>query len=199
LKRKFEDIAEKFGIKIAVDIDHTLEPGGNGIGPALEAVDVLKILEQKKDRPLNLEARSLRLAGLLLDLCYKTDGKKIDGTKKAKEILQSGKALDKFKEIIEAQQGTPDITSDKVKMAKHKKDFLSNKSGRIMGINNYNLNSVAKILGAPNDKKAGIFLHARNGTEVKNKQPLMSLFASNQDNISEAEETIKTIPIFEVK
>ena len=71
-----------------------MEPAGHGVGPALEARDVLKVLEQRPDRPYVLEAKALRLAGKLLDLCF-SDTKikeKVSGEDTAKEILKNGKA-----------------------------------------------------------------------------------------------------------
>jgi len=61
--KKFEMLAKKFNIKVAFDINEMLEPAGRGIGPILEARDVLYVLEQHIDRPLRLEAKALRLAG----------------------------------------------------------------------------------------------------------------------------------------
>ena len=68
---KFKAIAKRFDIKMVVDINETLEPAGRGIGPKLEARDVLRVLEQHDERSHDLEAKALRLAGLLLGICYK--------------------------------------------------------------------------------------------------------------------------------
>lgn len=69
--QKFKQLGFKFGMKIVADVNETLEPAGCGVGPALEARDVLYVLEQKKDRPLALESKALRLAGKLLNICFK--------------------------------------------------------------------------------------------------------------------------------
>ena len=102
---KFKFLAEKFNIKVAIDINQILEPAGHGVGPVLEARDVMKVLEQKKDRPLLLEAKALRLAGKLLDLCLESHQTKTltNGDEIAKSILSSGQALVKMKEIIKIQ------------------------------------------------------------------------------------------------
>ena len=91
----------------------------------------------------------MRLAGKLLELCYKEERAKKNGEDEARKILESGAALKKFQEIVKAQGGDHKITSDSLKLAKNKFDVKSSVSGKIKDINNHNLNTVAKILGAP--------------------------------------------------
>ncbi|MEK7598100.1 MAG: thymidine phosphorylase [Patescibacteria group bacterium] len=199
--KKFENLARHFGIKVVCDVNETLEPAGRGIGPILEARDVLYVLEQKTDRPLRLEAKSLRLAGKLLDLCYK-DRKKSPtggGEDEAKKILESGEALKKFQEIVKAQGGNNKITSDSLKLAKNKFDFCSSVSGKIKDINNHNLNTVAKILGAPNDKKAGIYLLKKLDHSVKKNEAIFILYSDDKYRLKEAEATLRNLPIFKIE
>lgn len=199
VKKKFEKIAKKFGIKIIVDINQTHEPAGCGIGPVLEAIDVMKVLEQDESRPLELEKRSIRLAGMLLDLCYKTQRVNKDGTKEAQTLLESGKALETFRKIIKAQYGDPEVSWKSIKTAQHTKKVFADKSGTIMSINNYHLNAVAKILGAPNDQKAGMVLHVRKKDYVTKKRPLMTFHSSSEKRLSEAIETVETFPIVTIE
>ncbi len=199
VKTKFEHIAKKFGIEIYVDINHTDQPAGNGIGPYLEAIDVLKVLEQKDTRPMELEKRSLRLAGKLLDMCFKTKRIKKDGEEEAKQLLTSGKALYKFKEIIAAQYGNPEVSSDKMKNTAHRKEIVAPKSGKIKSIQNYNLNSIAKLLGAPADKMAGIELLKRKGDSISKNEPYIALYSSSTYNLREAIDTLDHFSIFEIE
>src|SRR3990167_2098918 len=116
---KFKVLAKKFNIKISIDINQALEPAGHSVGPTLEAVDVLKVLEQKPDRPFMLEAKALRLTGKLLNLCLENHGKKSknNGEEMAREILLSGRALSKMREIIKVQGGNPEVASDSLPLA----------------------------------------------------------------------------------
>mgnify|MGYP001602773300 FL=1 len=199
--RKFENLARHFDIKVVCDVNETLEPAGRGIGPILEVRDVLYVLEQKTDRPLRLEAKSLRLAGKLLDLCYK-DRKNPPaggGEDEARKILESGEALKKFQEIVKAQGGESKITSDSLTLAKNKFDYRSPKSGKIKDINNHNLNTVAKILGAPNDKKAGIYLLKKLDHSVVKNEPIFTLYSEDKYLLREAEATLKNLPIFKIE
>jgi len=197
--KKFETLAKKFNIKVAFDINEMLEPAGRGIGPILEARDVLYVLEQHVDRPLRLEAKAVRLAGLLLDLCFKEEKKYLNGEEEAKRILKSGLALKKFQEIVVAQSGEKEIKSSKLKLAKYKKDILSPISGKIKDINNYNLNTIAKILGAPKDKQAGIYLHKKLDHTVSKSEPMMTFYTNDKYLLKEAEITLDNLPIFNIE
>jgi putative thymidine phosphorylase len=194
--KKFEMLAKKFNIKVAFDINEMLEPAGRGIGPILEARDVLYVLEQHIDRPLRLEAKALRLAGLLLNLCFKEEKKDLNGEEEARKILKNGLALKKFQEIVAAQGGDKEIKSSKLKLAKFKKDILATVSGKIKDINNYNLNTIAKILGAPKDKQAGIYLHKKLDHPVKKNEPIMTFYSNDPYLLKEAEVTMENLPIF---
>lgn len=197
--KKFENLAHHFGIKVICDVNETLEPAGRGIGPTLEVRDVLYILEQKTDRPLRLEAKSLRLAGKLLDLCFKEKKINKNGEDEAKKILESGQALKKFQEIVGAQGGNPQISSQSLSLAKNKFEFHSSISGKIKDINNYNLNTIAKILGAPNDKKAGVYLLKKLDHSVSRNEPIFILYSDDKYRLREAEATLKNLPIFKIE
>ena len=197
--KKFESLAHHFGIKVVCDVNETLEPAGRGIGPILEARDVLYVLEQKTDRPLRLEAKSLRLAGKLLDLCYKEKNIKLNGEDEAKKILESGDALRKFQEIVKAQGGNHKITSNSLELAKNRFNFKSSVSGKIKDINNHNLNTVAKILGSPNDKKAGIYLLKKLDHSVVKNETIFTLYSDDKYRLKEAEATLKNLPIFKIE
>ena len=197
--RKFENLAHHFGIKVVCDVNETLEPAGRGIGPILEARDVLYVLEQQTDRPLRLEAKSLRLAGKLLDLCYKEKNIHKNGEDEAKKILESGTALKKFQEIVKAQGGDHKISSNTLILAKNKFDFHSPTSGKIKDINNHNLNTVAKILGAPRDKKAGIYLLKKLDHSVSKNETIFTLYSEDRYRLKEAEATLRNLPIFKIE
>lgn len=196
---KFRTLGKKFGIKVVCDINETLEPAGRGVGPALEALDVLYVLERKKERPLKLEAKALRLAGKLLDICF--EDKKIikNGEEEARRILESGEALNKFREIVSAQGGNSQISSDNFKIKSHYLQIISKASGKIKEINNYNLNMLAKILGSPIDKFAGIYLLKKLDEFVEKKEPLLKFYASEKYRLKEAEVSLENFPIYEIE
>lgn len=197
--RKFKDLAHRFGIKVTIDINETLEPAGNGVGPALEARDVLYVLEQKNVRSMKLESKALRLAGKLLDICYSDTGNNKSGEDEARSILKSGAALKKFKEIIKAQKGNPDISSESLKIRSHSKYIVSDRKGKIKGINNFHLNSLAKIVGAPLDKFAGIYLLKKLDERVEKHEPIYVLYSSDSYKLKEGFETSSFLPIYSLE
>ncbi len=199
VKSKFEKIAKKFGITVVVDINQTNEPEGCGVGPALEAIDVMKILEQAPDRPIPLEKRALRLASKLLAICYKTKGEKVDAEVQAQKILKSGDALKQFRRIIKAQYGNPDVSYKTIKLNSLKKEIKASESGTISGVNNFNLNSISKILGAPAEKSAGLKLMKRKGDNVTLHETILELYARNSYQLEEAVQTLKNFPIFDIQ
>ena len=206
LKDKFIFLAKQFKIKIKVLIHKTDEPAGQGIGPALEMRAALKVLQQKKDRPLDLEIRSLNLAGTLLELCFKDSPEKLRKEVKAKygnafglatDILKSGKAFEKFKEIVKAQGGNPEIDSDKLKVGKNLFEVKAKRNGEIRILNSKNITSIARILGAPKQKGAGIFLNKKLHDKVGRNETLYTLYSENVYNLKEGIESIKNFPILE--
>ena len=212
--KKFLNLARRFKLKMALDINYTAEPAGNGLGPILETRDVLRVLEQKRNRPLALEKKALRLSGKLIDLCL-TDRKKSVGQDKklrslyqefneegedlASKILTSGKALEKMREIIKAQGGDPEVTSEKLELGNKLFEVLSETSGKVISLDNKALNSICRILGAPEDKKAGIYLSKKIGDSVSKKEVLYIMYSSDGWRLSEAKETLKGMKIYKVE
>lgn len=205
LKKKFEKLAKRFGIKLQVLVHKTDEPAGRGIGPVLETRDSLRVLEQREDRPIDLEERALNLTGILLDLCLedatKTLQEKIknefgDGRTWAKHILSSGQALAKMKEIIKAQNGNPNITSSSLKPGKYSYHIIAKESGTMRKIHSKNVTAIAKILGAPKDQKAGIYFEKKIGEKVQKGDILYTLYSQKENNLNEAKDSLKHFPIF---
>tara|TARA_Y100000296_G_scaffold80110_1_gene105015 strand:- start:373 stop:1857 length:1485 start_codon:yes stop_codon:yes gene_type:complete len=180
LKKKFIDIGKYFDKKVKVVLTEGNEPIGNGIGPALELIDIIKILDPKQQGPKDLEKKSVFLAGEIFKITGKTKNNK--GTELAGKILKSGKAFEKFKQIIKAQGGN----FKKIKQAKFKKDIFARKSGKIKEINNKKIISLARILGCPVDKSSGIYLHLHNGENVKKRQKILTLYSETKTRLAEA-------------
>ena len=180
IKRRFERLGRYFKRKVKCFITDGSQPVGNGIGPALELIDIIKILDPKQEGPLDLEKKSLFLAGSLFEMTGKA--KNGCGEKMAEEILRSGKAFEKFKEIIKAQNGN----LNRLKMAKFSHDIHSIKSGEITEINNYKINSLVRVSGCPVDKSAGIYLYSHVGDKIKKGQKIITIYAESMSRLNEA-------------
>lgn len=201
IKKKFLYLASRFKIKAVIDISEARQPAGRGIGPTLEVRDVFSVLEQRPERPLKLEQKALRLAGKLLDICFQDmRGKKgLSGEEVAKDLLESGKALKKMHEIIKAQGGDPDCSFQTFSLAKYHYEVKSKHAGRVTNLNNYDASIIAKILGSPNDKKAGIYLACKLEDGVDKNDILCTLYSSDKWRLKEAVETLKHVPIYTVE
>ena len=180
LKRKFRYFGKYFNKKIKCVLTDGSQPVGNGIGPVLELTDVLKILNPKEQGPKDLEGKSLFLAGEILEMTGKV--KKGEGKKLAKEILYSGKAFEKFKQIIKAQGGK----LRKIPRAKFKKNISSKKSGKIFSINNKKINSLARIAGCPLDKASGLYLYFHVGDEIKKRDKILTIYSESKSRLRQA-------------
>jgi len=180
LKKKFEQLGRHFHLKLKCVLTDGSQPIGNGIGPALEMVDIIKVLDPEKQGPEDLEKKSLFLAGELLEMTGKT--KKGKGIKLAEEILHSGRAFERFKQIIKAQKGT----LKNLKKAKYKKNIILKKSGRIFEINNKEINSLARVAGCPQSKYSGIYLYFHVGEKPKKGEKLLTIYSESKSRLRQA-------------
>jgi len=180
LAKKFEKLGRFFKKKLKVVLTDGTQPIGNGIGPILELIDLIKLLDPKKQGPLDLEKKSLFLAGEIFEMTGKA--KKGEGIEMAEKILRSGKAFEKFKEIIKAQKGK----IKDFKISKLKKDIFSNKKGKIREIDNKKMNSLARVAGCPADKFAGLYLYNHVGTKVKKGEKILTIYAQSKSRLNES-------------
>ena len=163
-------VGRNIGMNIRAIITDGEQPVGRGIGPALEARDVLSVLQGEPAAPADLRERSLMLAGELLELSGKVPGN--NGYKEASAILDKGLAWKKFKAICESQGGLRELPA-----AEHRFEVTADREGLITEIDNRKLALVAKLAGAPIAPAAGIDLHVKKGTAVYKGQPLFTLHA----------------------
>ena len=182
IKNKFEELGEYFKKEIKVVLTAGNQPIGNGIGPALEMKDVIAVLNPNQNGPKDLEEKSLFLAGKIFELSGKTKTGK--GYNLAKQILDSGEAFKKFKQIISAQEGN----INRIRPAKFKQDFFMTRSAKIHAINNKTMNELARVAGCPVDKFSGIYLYAHIGEKLKKGDKIITLYS---DSIARLKEAIK--------
>jgi len=180
LKKKFEYLGKHFHRNLKCVLTKGNQPIGCRVGPALELKDIIAILDPNQEGPQDLRKKSLFLSGELLEMTNKA--KKGKGIGLAEEILSSGKAFEKFKQIIKAQNGN----INRIKDAKFKHDILSKETGKITGIHNKKINSLAKVTGCPIDKSAGIFFCAKIGDSVRKGEKILTLYAESKPRLNQA-------------
>lgn len=194
LAKKFIEVGKKLGIKVEAVLTDGTQPSGKAFGPALEAKHVLEILEGKTFN--NLAQKSCELAGVLFELVGKA--KEGEGYSMAREILESGKALAKMKDMIQAQGAFID-SSEKIELSSMKKMIYASQGGEISGINAKRLIVTSRIAGAPVDKKAGVWLHVDIGDKIKAGDLLFEIFAENDRKLGLAEKFAKENTIVELE
>lgn len=171
LAKDFMELGRRLNIKVQCAVTYGEQPIGHTIGPALEAREALSVLAGNGDAP-DLIDKAASVAGVLLEMSGKKNGKEI-----ALEILRSGKAETKLREIIEAQGGNPEIKPEDIPVGSQKSTVCSNKAGYLLWIDNTSLVEVARLAGAPKDKGAGILLHKKIGEKVAKNEPLFTIYA----------------------
>lgn len=179
LKEKFMKIGRHFKLKMVVVITDGSQPIGNGVGPALEMIDVLKVLKRNSP-PKDLERKAVKIAGAILELVGKAE--KGGGESLAFDMLESKKALKKFYEIINAQGRK----KGSLKLAKFSYQIRAGKSGRVFRIDNRMINRLARILGCPVDKGSGIYLYKHRNERVKKGEVLLAFYSESNKKLDEA-------------
>lgn len=177
LRKLFEFVGDHYGIAVEVITTDGRQPIGNGIGPVLEAEDVMAVLTNEAGAPADLREKSLRLAAHLLE--YDPQLRGGTGYARARELLDSGAALKKMQSIIDAQ-GPSACRNDPGKLTF---DVVAGNDGTVSGIDCLQLNRLARTAGAPIDKGAGIRLFRKIGDRVEKGQPLYRIHAYDQSEL----------------
>jgi len=197
IEKKFLALSSRLGIKLKIDKTDGSQPVGRGIGPALEARDILWVLEKNENAPVDLKNRSLYLAGLLLELVKKA--RPGTGFKAAEKLIENSEALKKLKEIISAQGGNPKITSANIEIGKYDESITADRSGTIQAIDNDIIKRIGRHLGAPYNKGAGLYLWAKVGDKVKGGDKLFSLYAESGRKLAEGLEFAEANNPYKIK
>ena len=149
LSQSLIEVGAEFGLVVRTVLTDGTQPVGRGIGPALEARNILDVLQGKPAAPEDLRQRALLLAGHILELGGAAGPG--EGMALATATLQSGRAWTKFQRICEAQGGmrVP-------RVAAHHRVITATRSGHISSLDNRRLAKIAKLAGAPEDNAAGL-------------------------------------------
>jgi thymidine phosphorylase len=174
LRKLFEFVGDHYGIAVEVVTTDGRQPIGRGIGPVLEARDVMAVLGVAPGAPADLREKSLRLAAHLLEYDPLLRGG--TGYARARELLDSGAALKKMQQIIDAQ-GPSACSSDLGALVA---DVRATSGGVVTAIDCLRINRLARTAGAPICKGAGIDLFKSLGDRVERGEPIYRIYASDQ-------------------
>ena len=179
LAAHLEAVGHAVGLRVQTMVTDGTQPVGRGIGPALEARDVLAVLRGDATAPADLRTRAIALAGQVLEMSPAIPPG--TGAALAEAALADGRAWRKFQAICAAQGGLREPP-----VAPHRRPVPAVRAGRIARIDNRRLARAAKLAGAPSDPAAGLELHVRIGDRVDAGAPLFTLHAESPGELAYA-------------
>ena len=175
LRKLFEFVADRVGLKVEILETDGSHPVGRGVGPALEARDVLSVLRGEAGSPADLKEKSIRLAGRLIELDPDCPGG--SGEARARELIDSGAALRKLEAIAEAQGPSP--LAGGLTPGGLVQEVTASRDGVVTGVDCLRIARIARLAGAPTDPGAGLDLLKRRGETVRRGEPLYRLHAED--------------------
>jgi thymidine phosphorylase len=172
----FHVVAEAIGLRLDVIVTEARGPIGWGIGPRLEALDVLAVLRREPTAPLDLREKSLYLAARLLEMTGRVAP--AGGYRAAQQALDSGGALRAFERIVAAQGARP------LPLPAALHDVVTaSADGRVREIDCWHMARVAKCAGAPAHAAAGVRLLRTVGDVVTRGEPLFEIHAQSETHL----------------
>jgi thymidine phosphorylase len=195
LKKLFEYVARHVGLTIDVVITDGRQPIGRGIGPRLEARDVMQVLHGDPAAPADLRNKALRLAGRVLE--FDPDLRGGDGFALARDILDSGRARLTMAAIIEAQ-GSRRFDWRQPPLARLTHEVAAAATGVVTAIDCERLSRIARLAGAPNAAGAGVDLLRKLGDPVASAEPLYRIHAETPAELQFAREVASRASAFAV-
>ncbi len=168
------------GIHIECAVTRADQPLGRAIGPLLEARECIEVLEGKDCDP-DIVDKACSMAGILLEMAGEKDGKA-----RALEILRSGKAHQKFLQIVKTQNGDPDLRSEDIPVGLFTKDVHAKRNGYVGFIDNHSIVAIAKAAGAPSDIEGGIEMMHKVGDKINEGDVLFRIYAKTASKLDRA-------------
>lgn len=194
--KKIGTLANKETVCVITNMD---EPLGKYVGNTLEVIEAINAL--KGNMEPDVKEVVLELGAYMCFLTGKGDNIEENKTK-IEECITSGKAYEKFKELVKNQGGdvryieNPEL----FEKAKYEKDIFSDKEGYIKKLDAGKIGEIVCYLGAGRIKKedeidmeAGLLIHKKVGDYVKKDNKIFTVYANNKEKLEEAENKLKEV------
>jgi len=189
LASDFIELGSRFDMHIECAVTEGSQPIGHNIGPILEAREAIETLMGRG--PHDLVDKATNLAGILFDMVGRENGKQM-----AHDLIAKGKALEKMREIIEAQGGDPEVSPEDLVPGKYTHDVPAPRDGRVLWFNNRDLARIARAAGTPGSKGAGVKLFAKTGDRVEEGKPMFRIYSESATKLENAVRMLETqLPI----
>ena len=183
LALEFIELGERLGMRVECALSYGESLVGHTIGPNLEVREALAVLEGATE-PNSLIQKSLSLCGILFEMAGKAAHGQ--GAQMAADILRSGKALEKMRQIIEIQGGDPTVKAEDIVPGEYRFDVNAPQDGYVIELNNSALVTLARLAGSPYDHGAGLDIHAKKGTRVRKGDPIFTIYAEREWRLERA-------------
>lgn len=196
LGRLMLDIGSEVGIRAAAVLSSADQPLGNAVGNALEVKEAVETLQGAG--PEDLEKLCLEVAAQMLMVSGAFEER--DHVMEAlRNCLNEGLALDKFRDMVEAQGGNPAVIEDSglLPKARLSAEVTSTDSGFVTSIDAEQIGLASVYLGAgrsrkedPVDPSAGLIIKRKIGDYVREGEPLAEIYFNDEEKAAAARGTI---------
>ena len=191
------ETGERMGKKVVALITDMDQPLGNMIGNSLEVVEVVEVL--RGEGPEDLRQLCIELAGWMLHLGG-ASGTVVEGRQRSERLISSGKALDRFRQMVELQGGDPRVIDDakRLPQAGHRATIASTTDGYLTSVQCEQVGTACVILGGGRERKedsvdpaVGIVLHKKVGDRVSVGEPLATIHYNQESKAARARQLIE--------
>ncbi len=192
------ETGERMGKQVVALITDMDQPLGNMIGNALEVVEVMEVL--RDEGPEDLRELCLELSGWMLHLggVSKTVA---EGKQESAKLISSGKALEKFRRMVELQGGDARVIDEakRLPQAKHTMQVTGANAGCLAAMQCEQIGTACVILGGGRERKedsidpsVGIVLHKKVGDHVASGEPIATIHYNSEAQAARARQLIET-------
>jgi len=173
------------------------QPLGYAVGNALEVMEVSQTLQNAG--PTDLTRLALELAARMIFLA-KISHTLDEGRELAQQKLLDGSGYKKFKDVIEAQSGNPQVLDrfDLLPNATGAREITSPRAGYVSAIAAEDIGLASAKIGAGRNTKedvidpaVGVILEVKVGQKVDAGAVLCRLYYTREDNVEEAADQIE--------
>lgn len=190
------ETGERMGKEVVALITDMDQPLGRMTGNALEVAEVLEVLHG--EGPEDLRELCLELAGWMLHLGGVSNSV-AEGRRQSAQLISSGHALEKFRQMVELQGGDSRVIDDvkKLPQAKHTVEVSSAKGGFLDSMQCEQIGTACVILGGGRERKedsvdpaVGIVLHKKVGDQIAPGEPLATIYYNSEARVDRARQLI---------